>query len=195
LAVNSESAGAVRTSLVLAFVALNLTIGGLVSWLKIPVYLDSLGIVMSTILLGWRYGMLCALLTVTLGFVFINPYLPFYVVTSLVIAATVEVLRRRNLYRNLGTTVLCGLILAVVAAIVSAPVTAILFGGVTASFSDLLTAFFRRTGRTLLQSVVLSGLSSEPVDKVLVSTVAFLSLKGLPERFLQNFNLRGISDK
>ena len=116
-------------------------------------------------------------------------------VTSLVIAATVEVLRRRNLYRNLGTTVLCGLILAVVAAIVSAPVTAILFGGVTASFSDLLTAFFRRTGRTLLQSVVLSGLSSEPVDKVLVSTVAFLSLKGLPERFLQNFNLRGISDK
>jgi hypothetical protein len=53
---NREGAGAVKTSLVLAFVALNLTVGGLVSWLKLPVYLDSLGIVMATILMGWRYG-------------------------------------------------------------------------------------------------------------------------------------------
>lgn len=192
---NSESAGAVRTSLVLAFVALNLTVGGLVSWLKIPVYLDSLGIVIATILLGWRSGFLCALLTVSLGFVFVNPFLTFYVLTSLAIASTVELLRRRNLYRNLATTLVSGLVLAIVAALFSAPVTAILFGGVTASGSDLLTAFFRSTGRSLLQSVLMSGLSSEPIDKLLVSTIAYLSLKGLPERFLDNFRLRGISDK
>lgn len=190
---NSESAGAVKTSLVLAFVALNLTVGGLVSWLKLPVYLDSLGIVMATLLLGWRYGVWCAVLTCFLGF-FSRPYLPFYVLTSIAIAIAVELLRRRNMYRNLGTTIVAGLIVAVVAALFSAPVTAIVFGGVTASGSDLVTAFFRGTGRSLLQSVLISGLSSEPVDKTLVSIVAFLSLRGLPERFIRNFKLRGISD-
>ncbi|MEP7273010.1 MAG: hypothetical protein ABI882_16035 [Acidobacteriota bacterium] len=191
---NSENAGAVKTSLVLAFVALNLTVGGLVSWLKLPVYLDSLGIVMATILLGWRYGVLCAVLTCFLGF-FGRPYLPFYTLTSVAIAVTVELLRRRNLYRNVGTTIISGLIVAIVAAIFSAPVTAVVFGGVTASGSDLVTAFFRGTGRSLIQSVFISGLSSEPVDKTLVALVTFFSLRGLPQRFLTNFSLRGISDK
>jgi energy-coupling factor transport system substrate-specific component len=192
--VKTDSARAVKTSLVLAFVALNLTVGGLVSWLKLPVYLDSLGIVMATILIGWRYGVLCAVLTCLLGF-FSRPYLPFYTGTSIAIALTVELLRRRNMYRNLGYAILAALILAVVAALCSAPVTAIVFGGVTASGSDLMTAFIRGTGRSLLQSVLISGLSSEPVDKTLVTLVAFFSLRGLPERFISNFKLRGISDK
>lgn len=191
---NKDTGAAVKTSLVLAFVALNLTVGGIVSWLKLPVYLDSLGIVMATILMGWRYGAWCAVLTCLLGF-FGRPYLPFYTATSLAIAGTVEIFRRKNLYRNVGLTVISGLILGVIAALVSAPVTAVVFGGVTASGSDLVTAFFRSTGRTILQSVVISGLSSEPIDKVLVSLVAFLSLRGLPEKFLTNFKLRGISDK
>ena len=189
-----DSASAVRISLVLAFVSLNLTVGGLVSWLKLPVYLDSLGIVLATILLGWRYGVLCAVLTCLIGF-FSRPFLPFYTGTSVAIALTVEFLRQRNMYRNLGLAVVSGLVLAFVAAVCSAPVTAIVFGGVTASGSDLVTAFFRSAGRSLLESVMISGFTAEPVDKTLVTLVAFFSLRGLPERFLSNFQLRGISDK
>jgi energy-coupling factor transport system substrate-specific component len=184
----------VKTSLLFAFVALNLTVGGLVSWLKLPIYLDSIGIVMATILLGWRYGSICALLTVGLGFIFVNPYLPFFAATALAIAGTVELLRKRNMYRSFPTTIVSGLILAMVAAVVSAPVTALLFGGVTASGNDLVTAVFLKTGRSLLQSVFLSGLSSEPVDKTLVSMIAFIALNGLPEKFLRNFDLRSLAD-
>jgi energy-coupling factor transport system substrate-specific component len=184
----------VKTSLLVAFVALNLTVGGLVSWLKLPIYLDSVGIVMATILLGWRYGSISALLTVALGFFFVNPYLPFYAVTALGIVGTVEFLRQRNMYRSLASTILGGLLLAFVAALISAPVTAFLFGGVTASGTDLLTAVFLKTGRNLIQSVVFSGLSSEPVDKTLVSVIAFFSLKGLPDKFLRTFELRSAMD-
>ena len=53
----------VSTSLVIAFTALNLTIGGLVAWLKLPIYLDSTGIVLASLLLGWRAGVACAVLT------------------------------------------------------------------------------------------------------------------------------------
>jgi len=192
--VRSARTNPVKTSLLLTFVALNLTVGGLVSWVKLPIYLDSIGIVMATILLGGRYGCASALLTVTLGFFFVNPYLPFYAATALAIAGTVEFLRRRNMYRSLSTTVLSGLMLAIVAALVSAPVTALLFGGVTASGNDLITVLFLKTGRSLVEAVFLSGLSSEPADKTLVSIIAFFALKGLPQKFLRNFDLRSLMD-
>lgn len=80
--------------------------------------------------------------------------------------------------------------MAIVAAIVSAPVTAYLFGGVTASGADLLTALLRQTGQTILQSVVLSGVSSELVDKIIVSIAACLIFRALPRRFFVEFSLR-----
>jgi energy-coupling factor transport system substrate-specific component len=184
-----------KTSLLTAFIALNLTIGGLVSWLKLPIYLDSLGIVLATILLGWRYGALCALLTCGLGFFIVSPYLLAYVGTSLAITCTVESLRRRNMYRSFGRTIICGLIVALVAAVVSAPVTAFLFGGVTASGADFLTAILLKTGQNIMQAVLLSGISSESVDKTVVAVVAFTVLRSLPDTFLKRFQLRGYRDE
>jgi energy-coupling factor transport system substrate-specific component len=184
----------VKTSLVLAFVALNLAVGGLVSFMKLPIFLDSIGIMMATILLGWPYGVAVAVITVGLGFFFVNPYLPFFVVTAVGIAIAVEFLRRRNMYRSLWTTAVSGFIVAVVSAILSAPVKAYLFGGVTASGSDLITALFLKTGRNVFESVFLSGLSSEPIDKILVSIIAFAALNGLPNKFLKDFALRGPKD-
>lgn len=183
-----------KLSLLIAFVALNLTIGGLVSWLKLPIYLDSLGIVLATILLGWQYGVAVALTTVTLGFFVVNPYLPFYTGTSMCIVIAVEFFRRRNMYRSLPMAIVTGLLIAIISAVVSAPVTALLFGGVTASGADFLTALFRRAGRSILESVILAGFSSEPIDKVLVAVIAYLSLRGLPQRFLDTFQLRSVRD-
>ena len=183
-----------RRSLLIAFVALNLSIGGLVSWFKFPIYLDSLGIFLATVLLGWRYGLVCALATVALGFFLVNPYLPFYVGTSIAIVFCVEALRRRNLYRNPLLTLASGLVLAVTAALVSAPVTAYLFGGATASGADLLTAYLLRVGRGMLDAVLLSGISSEALDKTLVTFIGVSILRGLPNTFLSRFSLRGAKD-
>jgi energy-coupling factor transport system substrate-specific component len=181
----------VRISLLLSFVAINLAVGGVVSWLKLPFYLDSVGIVLSTILLGWVYGVICAVLTVFIGFFLINPYLPFYVLTSVSIVLMVEILRRRDMYRTMLRTVLSGVVVGLVSAILSAPVTALLFGGVTASGADVLTALFARAGKSLYEAVFLAGLSSEPIDKTVVALVAVSALRGLPDRFLHKFELRG----
>lgn len=191
---NVKSSASVKTSLVLAFVALNLAVGGLVSFIKLPIFLDSIGIMMATILLGWEYGVAAAVITVGLGFFFVSPYLPFFVLTAVGIALTVEFLRRRNMYRNIVMTVVSGFIVAVISAILSAPVKAYLFGGVTASGSDLITALFLKTGHNMFEAVFLSGLSSEPVDKILVSIIVFAALNGLPNKFLKNFALRGPKD-
>ncbi len=184
----------VRTSLVIAFTALNLTIGGLVAWLRLPIYLDSTGIVLASLLLGWRAGVACAVLTCLLGFFIVNPYLPFFTGTAVAIALVVDQLRRRNWYRSPLLIVVSALILASVAALVSAPVAAFVFGGVTTSGSDLITAFFRATGQSLLQSVMLSQFTSEPVDKLIVTLVSISVIRALPKSFLTQHGLRGHAD-
>ena len=184
----------VRTSLVIAFTALNLTIGGLVAWLRLPIYLDSTGIVLASLLLGWRAGVACAVLTCLIGFFVVNPYLPFFTGTAVVIALIVDQLRRRNMYRSAGLTVVSALILAACAALASAPVAAFVFGGVTTSGSDLLTAFFQATGRNLLDSVMLSQFTSEPVDKMIVTLVSISVVRALPKSFLAQHGLRGYKD-
>jgi energy-coupling factor transport system substrate-specific component len=179
-----------KTSVALALAALNLTIGGLVSWLKMPVYLDSIGLIISTVLLGWRFGLLTGAVTVGAGFLLINPYLPAYFATLIGLVFTTEILARRKMFSTFGRTVASGVILATVAAVLSAPVTAFLFGGVTASGADLITALLRKTGQNILQAVLLSGMSSELVDKSLCAMASFLIFRALPQRFFFDFSLR-----
>ena len=179
-----------NSSIALALAAINLTIGGIVSWLKLPIYLDTIGLIISTVLLGWRFGLLTGIVTVGVGFFIINPYLPAYSATLIALVATTELLAKKLMFRSIGSSVAAGIILAIVAAVVSAPVTAYLFGGVTASGADLLTALLRQTGQTILQSVILSGVSSELVDKTLVSIAGCLIFRALPRRFFVEFSLR-----
>jgi energy-coupling factor transport system substrate-specific component len=179
-----------NTSIALALAAINLTIGGIVSWMKLPIYLDTIGLIISTVLLGWRFGLLTGIVTVGVGFFIINPYLPAYTATLIALVITTEFLAKKVMFRSIGSSVAAGIILAIVAATISAPVTAYLFGGVTASGADLLTALLRQTGQTILQSVILSGVSSELVDKTLVSVAACLIFRSLPRRFFAEFSLR-----
>lgn len=179
-----------NSSIALALAAVNLTIGGIVSWLKLPIYLDTIGLIISTVLLGWRYGLLTGIVTVGVGFFVINPYLPAYSFTLIALVTTTEFLAKNFMFRSIGSSIFAGIILAIVGAIVSAPVTAFMFGGVTASGADLFTAFLRQTGQTILQSVLLSGISSELVDKIIVSIAACLIFRALPRRFFVEFSLR-----
>jgi energy-coupling factor transport system substrate-specific component len=111
-----------------------------------------------------------------------------------VIALVVDQLRRRNMYRSTVLTVVSALILASAAALTSAPVAALVFGGVTTSGSDLITAFFRATGQSLLQSVMLSQFTSEPVDKMIVTLVSIAVVRALPKSFLAQHGLRAYRD-
>ncbi len=176
-------------TLCLVLAGLNLGIGTFVAALKLPVYLDSLGIFISTILLGPIYGLVCVAVTVGVGFFSINPYLPYYFFTGAGIVVSVYLLYRSGWYSSVFKTLVSGVIVALVAATLSAPVTAYLFGGVTLTGNDALTSFLLATGKTLLESVILSGVSSELVDKIVLSLATYYTLLAIPEKLLGHFGI------
>ena len=169
-------------ALIVVCAGLNLGIGFIVSTVKLPFYLDSVGTVLATMLGGVWAGIACGLLAVLIGSAY-TPTLWAYAGTAVAIAVYVSVVSHAGYLRRLLPTILLGLGMGVITAIVSAPVTTYLWKGVSLSGADALTAFFSATGETLVNSVVLGGLSTDPIDKLVTSLVAFTLLRRIPQKW------------
>jgi energy-coupling factor transport system substrate-specific component len=184
--------GKIPSSLRIAFVpvaiGLNLAIGTLAHALRLPLYLDAIGTIIATLLLGWRAGILTGVGSFLLAGLITNPVLPWFSGTQAAIAIYVYLLTKAGWFKGYIRVLLSGLGLGVVAGIVSAPVIVYLFGGITGSGPSVIVGFLLSTGHTLLKSVFMSGLACEPMNKTLQCLIAYWIVKGLPPKLIQQFS-------
>lgn len=168
-------------------IALNLALGTIVHTLKLPVYVDAVGTIVVTLIAGLRAGVITGVISFLLGGILTNPVLPWFSATQAAIAIYVHFTAKRGWFRSISRTIAVGIGLGVVAAVVSAPVIVYLFGGVTGSGASLIVAFLLASGKSVIKSVVLSGLAAEPLDKTIQCLLAGWLLRGLPQTLLQRF--------
>jgi|ERR1017187_2364574 energy-coupling factor transport system substrate-specific component len=164
-------------------IAINLAIGLTVSALKLPIFLDSIGTVLFTIICGWRVGATVGVLSFLVGGI-ANPLLPYFVFTQFTIAWVAGLSASRGGFKSVPRVILTGIIIGYAAALVSAPVIAAVFGGVTNSGESLVTAFLIKTGDNIWQAVVTTKVWTEPLDKTLQCLAAFFIAKSLPKTLL-----------
>ena len=180
--------------------ALNFAIGNIVYLIKLPIYLDSIGTILCALMIfpDRRAALVCASIAGAIGVVLsglvVNPYLPWFMfsmlaialVSALLTANATETFRARPMQpiSFAGKAVLYGVITGIASAVVSAPVVVYLFGGVTGSGTAFVVAFFLKTGQQLLNSALLSGLTTEPIDKTLQVLLAALLYRATPGEFL-----------
>lgn len=168
-------------------IALNLTLGTVVHALRLPVYIDEVGTICVTLLVGLRAGLLTGVISFLIGGVLTNPVLPYFTGTQIAVALYAHFAGAYGWYRSLPRAILAGVGLGIVAGIVSAPVIVFLFGGVTGSGASFITAFLLASGKSMLKSVFLSGLAAEPLDKTLQTLLAVYLLRSLPKSLLRRF--------
>lgn len=168
-------------------IALNVALGLLVHRLRLPLYFDAIGTIVVTLLVGLRAGIIVGVLSALLNGLVTDPLLPYFAGTQVVIALYVHLAGRQGWFETLPKTLLAGLVLGVVGAVISAPVAAYLFGGVTGYGASALVSLLLKAGESVYRSVVLSGLTSEPVDKIISCLLAFGLLRALPPGLLRRF--------
>jgi energy-coupling factor transport system substrate-specific component len=174
----------------LSLTAVGLVLGSIVSFLKLPIYLDTLGIMLTTLLLGWRYGVLCSALTAAIGFFVVSPYLPFYFPVMLGVVFVTEWTYRRNIYGTLPKTIVSGIIHGTIATAIAAPTTYFLFHGFTSSGNDVIVALFYSKGMSLLIAVLISHFVFTTIDRVITAIFASSIGKALPLSFFHRNGLR-----
>lgn len=174
-------------SLLLAAVALvlNIALGHLVQYvLQWPVYLDSIGTILVGALLGPLAGAATGALSIVIWSVWPgDPSILPYAITAAFIGWAAGVAASHGAFQRLRTVALAGLLTGLGAALISAPITAYVFGDVTGSGADYITAYLTAAGASLLQAATVQGFISDPLDKVLSFVIAWLLWRPLRRTF------------
>ena len=163
-------------------IALNMALGQLVAMLKLPVYLDSLGTMLVAVLCGPWIGGLTGLVTNLLWGLIQGPTAAFFAPVAAVIGIAAGLLARAGLFRTLWGAAIAGAIIAAALAVVAVPIRIYLFGGVTGSGADFLTAYLTRVGQDLFSSVVVTVVTSNLADKIATALLVWAIVRGLPQR-------------
>jgi len=177
-------------------IAINVALGAIVFTFKLPIYVDAVGTILAALMfgnLGYRgmlYAMFVGAASFLVGSILLNPVLVWFIPTQVAIAIYSFTVLRPVLNRTshkqgrpFFSVVLAGLGLGVVSGIVSAPIIAYLFGGVTGSGASLIVGTLIAAGHNVLDAVLLSGMASEPIDKLIQATLAVALFSQTPSRF------------
>lgn len=167
---------------------MNVSIGYLVSILKLPLYLDSIGTVFISVLFGWKFGVITGLAGLVIMTLTVVPTVLPYAGTVVALAIVSAVLARAGFLRNVRVTIFGGLLLGLIASLFSVPVTTFLYGGVSLAGSDAITTFFKASGMPVWKSVLFGSLITDPLDKFVTALICFFLMRSLSPRMLERIS-------
>lgn len=166
-------------------VALSVVAAYIVNVVKVPfLYMDALGVLLVAVIAGpWAAALTGVFVNLVEGFI-VNPTFWAYTPLQVGFGIAAGYMARRGWFRRFWKVIVVGLVVAVISIVMGAPITVVVFGGVTGTGSDAVTAFFRATGQNIWGAVFSQTIVVEPVDKVVTAVLAALIVKQIPERYL-----------
>jgi energy-coupling factor transport system substrate-specific component len=176
-------------ALIPSAVAFNIVLSQIVLALKLPVYLDCVGIITTTLIAGLVPGLIVTILAFGMMALLFNPIIIWFTGTAAMMAVGAHFLARVGGFRTMARTVLSGLALGLVSALVSLPVSVKLFGGVTTAGSSFVTAWFLSRGFSQAMANFLSGMICDALtDKVAEAVLAVWLIRAVPHDLLRRFH-------
>lgn len=157
--------------------------------LKLPLWLDAIGTVLAAMLGGPIVGALTGAINNIIYGLTVDPMSFAYAITNVAIGITVGVLSAQGKIKSLPGAILAGLIVAVVATLVSTPLNIMLWGGQTGNvWGDALFAAMTANGMPIWLASLADELSVDLIDKVATVVLAFGLFKGLPKNLTVLFD-------
>ncbi len=163
-------------------IALNIVLGIVTSALGIPLYLDTLGTMLSGAVLGPVAGMIVGALTnIITGLMYSVSDIPFFLVNMTVGLVTGLVVKKWKY--PIYVAVILGLVFSVLCPVIGTPIGMFVYGGFNGSFSDVLVASLVEGGKTIFEASFLRNIASNLIDKIGTALVAWVLLKAMSQKF------------
>lgn len=173
--------------LIVISIAINIIGGQLSLIMKLPLFLDSIGTIISALVAGPWVALLTGLLSNLFRGLVSSPIAIVFAPIAMVIGLTAGLLARAGLFTTLPRVILSGIIIALALTVIAVPFRVYLFGGTSGSGADFLIDYLHAVGEGLLLSVSFTVIGTNLVDKVLSAIIAWLLIRCLPQRALRNF--------
>lgn len=167
-------------------VAMNIVLGIITSALGIPLYLDTLGTVLSAAILGPVPGMIVGSLSnIITGLMYSVTDIPFFLV-NMVVGLVVGLVAKKFQF-TVVSALITGLALSFICPAIGTPIGIYVYGGLNGSVSDMLVMSLVEGGKSIFQASFLRNVGSNLIDKVGTCIIGWALIKAMPIRFLDNF--------
>lgn len=165
-------------------VAVNVVLGILTSFWKLPLYLDTIGTVFTAVLFGpWVGAMVGGATNIISSLIAGNVKgIPFLLV-SVVIGILVGFVGRKFKW-NFPVALIVGLVLSVVAPLIGTPIGIWVYGGLTGTVTDMLFVFLKESGNSIFASSFIAKIFNNFWDKTGTCLLVWALLKNMPKSYL-----------
>lgn len=162
-------------------IALNVLLGTVVSWLKIPLlFLDTIGTVLISVMFGPWWGVLTGGLTnVVLGAT-TGASAIFFGLVNMAIALVVGFMARKFDFKKWYVAIGTGLIISVVAPLIGTPIAVAVYGGLNGSGMDFVVLWLRASGESVFASTFISRITGNLVDKTVTCLLVMMLIVRIP---------------
>ncbi len=159
--------------------------------LKLPLWLDSIGTVLASMLAGPIIGAIAGIVNnIIYGFT-ADPISFVYAITSAVIGLVVGIMAYKGWIANVGKALVLGLVVGLIAATVSTPLNIMFWGGQTGNvWGDALFATMMAQDMPLWFASFADSIVVDVPDKMATVLISFLIFKGLPKNLTHMYDNR-----
>ena len=164
--------------------------------LKLPLWLDSIGTVLSSMLAGPIIGAIAGIINnIIYGFT-ADPISFVYAITSGVVGLVVGVMAYKGWIASVGKALVLGLVVGLIAATVSTPLNIMFWGGQTGNiWGDALFATMIAQDMPLWLASFADSIVVDVPDKIITVLISFLIFKGLPKNLTQMYDSRSAMER
>lgn len=167
-----------KITLIALAVVINIVGSYIALVLHLPIYLDSMGTIMTAILLGPFYGLFPGVLSALVTGMTSDIYALYYMPVGIVLGVMTGFVFQKNKSNKLFVKSFC---ISIPASLISACITANLFGGITSSGSTMLVQLLAKTPLGLTLSCLIVQFFTDYFDRLLSLWLVFSVIKKLPD--------------
>ncbi len=164
-------------------IAVNFIGGQIVLLLKLPLYLDSIGTIVVGALCGGIPGAVVGAIT-NLTISITNPTTLAYIWLNILFGLLAGFLAKRGIFKSLWKTIVASLGFAVIGGGLGATITILMFGGLGAGTTGMITGMLMTMGFSVEVGAFMSELFADLLDKIPTLLIVYFILKSIPMRTL-----------
>lgn len=183
---NSRKTSAYKICMIALAVCINFVGGQIALFLKLPIYLDSIGTVFIASALGPFYGMLPNVISGLLMGLTVDIYSLYYAPVGIILGLVTGLVYKKY-HPQKWWILLAALAITIPSTIVSSCITAFLFGGITSSGSSILVQILAKTPLGMVGSCFCVQFITDYIDRVICLYLVAILTKALQRYERGNF--------
>ncbi|HEN6428889.1 TPA: ECF transporter S component [Streptococcus agalactiae] len=155
-------------------IAINLIGANLALFLRLPIYLDTIGTLLIAVILGLWYAASTAFLSALINWMTTDIFSLYYSPVAIVVAIITGILIKRNCKPS--SLLWKSLIISLPGTIIASVITVILFKGITSSGSSIIAQFLHGIGLDMTSSLILVQVGTDYIDRLISLILVFSTI-------------------